>query len=93
MAVLDDISKELGVTKQNVNQILKRAMRKIYWKTQELNKEFTPLEVVFALSYMLNIQSNDFKRFFNDFPADIKRLVEEFCIENKLCIFKSEKYE
>lgn len=72
-----EIAAEINTTKQNVNQILKRAMRKIYFKTANMNKDWSPVDIIFGLSCFFNIKhEKDFKRFYYDFPSDIREIVK-----------------
>lgn len=87
---IQEIANDINTTKQNVNQILKRAMRKVYLKTKELNNEWSPLEILYGLSCLFNIkQEKDFKRFFSDFPKDIQnKVINSLSSKNKSNIFK-----
>jgi len=88
---IQEIANEINTTKQNVNQILKRAMRKIFWKAHEINKEWSPIEILYGLSRLFNIQQEkDFKRFYYDFPKDVRDFViKSLKIQDEKEIFKN----
>lgn len=74
-----EIAGEIGTTKQNVNQMLKRAMRKIYKNSKNLlGNEYSPFEVAVHISQMLKIKNEkDFQHFFWDFPEDVRKEIIE----------------
>lgn len=85
MMSLDDIAYELGTSKQNVSQILKRAMRKIYNNSKKvLDDCWNPLEGLYLCSLVCNINNNekDLRAFYNDFPDDIQAEIKEYCEKN-----------
>lgn len=88
---IQEIANDINTSKQNVNQILKRAMRKVFHKAWSLNKEWSPLEVLFGLSCFFNIkQESDFKRFYYDFPEDIKTIIKDSLkTKNEIEIFRN----
>jgi len=74
-----EIAEEIGTSKQNVNQMLKRGMRKIYNNTKNLlGKDHSPFETIVCLSQILGIKNQkDFSHFFFDFPEDVRSEVIE----------------
>lgn len=72
---IQTIADEIGTSKQNVNQMLKRGMRKMY-KTarKKFGAEETPFETAVTLAKMLKINKfKDLEHFFYDFPDDIRK--------------------
>lgn len=71
------------VTKQNVNQTLKRAMRKVYKKTRKvLGEDGSPFEAVVTLAKILGVKKEkDMQHFFHDFPKDVRKEVIESMID------------
>lgn len=73
-----EIERELGVTRQNVSQILKRGLRKVYQYVKKVNSDFTDFEVACYISQMMNVDKsqNEMIKFFKLFPSDIKKLIK-----------------
>lgn len=88
---IQEIASDINTTKQNVNQILKRAMRKVYYKAADLNKDWAPIDIIFGLSCFFNIKhEKDFQKFYYDFPSDIREIVKKSLnSKNENEIFKS----
>lgn len=73
---IQDISNETGTTRQNVSQLLKRGMRKVYQNLRMKNPDCSPFETVVDMSRMFSVVTpKDFQHFFHDFPKDIRREV------------------
>ena len=72
-----EISKELGVTRQAISQMLKRSLGKIYKETKKLDKEMSPFETAVMAVYILQIDTNDIGSFFKLFPPDIRTEIKE----------------
>lgn len=73
----EEIAKELEITRQSVSSVLKIAMKKVFLKTAQLDKEWTPFQVATVMSQMFKVsQAEDLKKFFNLFPSDIRSLIE-----------------
>ncbi len=78
-----EIERELGVTRQNVSQILKRGLRKIYYYVKRINPDYTDFEVACYISQMMNVDKsqNAMIKFFKLFPKDIKILIKKSGID------------
>lgn len=79
MKTIQEIAYEIGTSKQNVNQILKRAMRKLYNRTKKiLGESWNPFESVLWLAKIFEIdQEKDLHNLFQAFPDDIKKEIWE----------------
>jgi len=74
----EEIARHLGVTRQNVSNTLKRAMRKFYHKVSELDKSWSPFQIATVMVQMFGVTApNDIKKMFNLFPPDIRGKIEE----------------
>lgn len=71
-----EIARELGVTRQNVSNTLKRAMKKIYKALLKDNKDWTPLDAAVSMSLYLERGEEDMKSFFKLFPPDVRKEIE-----------------
>ncbi len=73
----EEIATALGVTRQNVSNVLKRAMKKVYFAVGDLDRSWSPFQVsaVMAQMFRITIQS-DMTKFFALFPPDIKEEIE-----------------
>jgi thiamine pyrophosphate-dependent acetolactate synthase large subunit-like protein len=72
------IAGDMQVTRQYVDQTLKRAMRKVYKGFKRLNPDSSPFEIVIIISKAFKIsQTKDFEKFFTDFPEDVRKEVME----------------
>ena len=78
-----EIAEELGVTRQAVSNVLKRAMTKFYNKTKELDRGWDAFEVSCAMMRMLGVANNteDIKKFYNLFPPAIRVEIEKNALE------------
>jgi len=73
----EEIAKALGVTRQNVSNVLKRAMKKVYFETGDLDPTWSPFQVVTVIAQMFKITNqSDISKFFALFPPDIKEEIE-----------------
>lgn len=71
---LEDIGKELGITRQGVNNTLRRGVKKMWKSLKELDIEASDLELLLMLGQglkMKNIQS-----FYAYLPSDAKKSIE-----------------
>ena len=77
LKTIQEIADEINTSKQNVNQMLKRGMRKIYQNARkQYGQDETPFETIITLSKMLKIKKvKDLQHFFYDFPDDVKKEV------------------
>jgi len=71
-----EIAKELGVTRNAVSQMLKRAIGKVYKEVRKLDKSFDAFEAVTAMSLMFNVDEEELSKFIRLFPPDIRKEIE-----------------
>lgn len=78
------ISIELGVTRQAVSNVLKRAMKKFYKEARKVDKTWGPFDCSCAMMRMLHVGGNEeeIKKFYNLFPPDIRKEIEADALEN-----------
>jgi hypothetical protein len=77
-----EIEKELGVTRQNVSQILKRALNKCYIHVKKMDGNMSPFEIANYMAQMFDIQkSDDLDKFFSLFPPKLKEIIKESALE------------
>lgn len=73
----EEIADKLGVTRQNVSNLLKRGMKKVYLATCKLDRSWTPFQVAAVITQMFNVTAQeDISKMFTLFPPTIKRLIE-----------------
>lgn len=79
-----EIAEELGITRQAVSNLLKRAMKKFYLKTSKLDNEWGPFEASCAMLKMLNVgnTAEEVKKFYLLFPKDIRDEIEADALKN-----------
>ena len=74
----EEIAKTLGVTRQNISNVLKRAMKKMYLGAKELDPSWSPFQVSVVVAQMLGVVAQeDVTKMFNLFPPDIKAEIEQ----------------
>ena len=80
----EEIAEALDYSRQNVSQLLKRALTKCYLYVSRTQKDMKPFEIVTLISKMLNIgegpeeiASAETKKFFKLFPPDIRRKIKQ----------------
>lgn len=82
------IADELGVTRQNIAQTVKRAMRKVYKHYKKLNPNLSPFEV--AANLMTELEIDITEKNFKCFPADIRNKIKlsalDYAAENNYFI-------
>jgi DNA-binding transcriptional regulator LsrR (DeoR family) len=90
-----EIANELGVTRQSVSNILKKAMKKIYIQARKMEPHSSPFEVSCSLLSLLNVghTSEEVKSFYNLFPVDIRNEIEKDALENHVSKTFREKIE
>lgn len=90
-----EIAKELGVTRQSVSNILKKAMKKVYLKAKEMEPLLSPFEISCTLLNILNVghTQEEVKSFYNLFPLDIRNEIEKDALENHVSKTFKEKFE
>ena len=78
------IAVELGVTRQAVSNILKRAMKKFYEQVTRMDSTWGPFDCSCAMMRMLKIDNNaeEIKKFYNLFPPDVRDEIEHDALEN-----------
>ncbi len=73
----EEIAKSLGVTRQNVSNLLKRAMKKVYYEVSKLDESWSPFQIATVITQMFNVTNQeDITKMFNLFPPDIKQCIE-----------------
>ena len=82
------------ITRQNVSQSLKTAMKKFYSRVSKRDRTLTPFKVAITMMEMLShasghITDNDATAFFKLFPPYIRDIIEKDAIE----IFSQEQEE
>ncbi len=78
------IAAELGITRQAVSNILKKAMRKFYNQVKNVDTTWGPFERSCAMMRMLGVDhvEEEIKKFYNLFPMDIRNEIEKDALEN-----------
>lgn len=77
-----EIALILGQTRQNISQLLKRALDRFYLSVSKRQRDMTPFEIAILLLKMFNISSEDtnpseIENFFKLFSGNIRRKIEE----------------
>lgn len=73
MKSLDSIARELHITKQAVNQALKRGLSKIWSNVGKLYPELNAFDRVQMIAHLCNITcGDDWPHFFYSFPTEIR---------------------
>jgi predicted transcriptional regulator len=90
-----EIARELGITRQAVSNILKRAMMKFYNETKKIDSNWGPFDVSCAMMRMLLVSHNadDIKKFYNLFPPSIRDMIEKDALENHVSDNFRKKYK
>uniref|UniRef100_A0A6M3JWI6 Putative sigma-70 region domain containing protein n=1 Tax=viral metagenome TaxID=1070528 RepID=A0A6M3JWI6_9ZZZZ len=70
-----EIAKELGVTRQAVSNILKRALKKFFIEVSRLEPEYDAFEVATTMAMMFNAEG-EIDKFYKLFPPDIRKKIE-----------------
>lgn len=78
------IAIKLGITRQAVSNILKRAMKKYYEQTKKMDPEWGPFDCSCAMMRMLGVANNaeEIKKFYNLFPPDVRDEIEQDALQN-----------
>ena len=81
-----EISETLGITRQAVSNILKRAMKKFYLQVKRIDPEWGPFERSCAMMRMLKVENNEeeIKKFYMLFPPSIRKEIELDALENHI---------
>lgn len=68
-----DIARVLNISPSAVSQSLKRSIKKIFDYIKKRNKELTTIEIICYMALMFDLKcQNEYIKFFNLFPNDIK---------------------
>lgn len=79
-----DIARELGVSRQSVSNLLRKAMKKVYKRTKWLYPEYSPFEVALFLMKIFNItDSDDVAKYFKLFNAEIRKEIKTDVINSR----------
>ena len=80
----EEIAGALDYSRQNVSQLLKRALGKCYSRLTVTQKDMTPFEIAALMSRMFNVGVNpeeeneaEVRKFFKLFPANIRRKIKQ----------------
>lgn len=89
-----EIAEQLGMSRQSVSNILKRAMRKFYIQARKFDKTWGPFETSCAMMRMLRIDNNEeeIKKFYMLFPPDVRNEIEKDALENHVSKKLQRKY-
>lgn len=81
-----EISEKLGITRQAVSNILKRAMKKFYNQVKKIDPEWGPFERSCAMMRMLGVDQSmeEVKKFYMLFPPTIRKEIELDALENHI---------
>ncbi|MFA5397369.1 MAG: helix-turn-helix domain-containing protein [Methanogenium sp.] len=72
-----DVARELGISRQAVSHLLRRAMKKVYKKTKRLYPEYSPFEVALFLMKIFDItDTDDVVKYFKLFDPEIRREIK-----------------
>ncbi len=79
-----EIATELGITRQSVSNVLKRAMKKFFIATQKLEPDESAFQISCSMLRMLEVDnsSSAVKKFYMLFPVDIRNEIEKDALEN-----------
>jgi DNA-binding transcriptional regulator LsrR (DeoR family) len=68
------IAHDLGITRQAVSQMIKRALNKCYSKVSKMNRDMSPFKRTCLLMSIFNIvDDEEAKKFIKLFPQNIRR--------------------
>ena len=72
-----EIAEELGITRQDVSQLLKRALIKVYDNVRRLEPSLKPFETCVLMLEILNVDqtTEELKKFFRLLPHDLKETI------------------
>ena len=78
----EEIADALNYSRQNISQLLKRALGKFYFKISQQQKDMSPFEIAVLMSRMLNVSSDEtgeseIKKFFKLFPVNIRSKIKK----------------
>ncbi len=72
-----EIAAELGITRQDVSQLLKRALVKVYDNVKRLEPQSKPFEVCSLMCEILNVDQTpeELRKFFRLLPRHLKETI------------------
>jgi len=72
-----EIARELHITRQDVSQILKRGLNKVFKTLSSKSPDLSPFEILVDMSLMLDVEQSEEElgKFFRLFPEDTKTLI------------------
>lgn len=78
----EEIAEALNYSRQNISQLLKRALGKFYFKISQQQKDMSPFEIAVLMSNMLKVSGDDIseselKKFFKLFPVNIRSKIKK----------------
>ena len=90
-----EIAISMGITRQAVSNILKRAMKKFFLEVKKMDKEWGAFDTSCAMMKMLGVDNNvnDIKKFYMLFPPDIRKEIEDDALENHCSVKTKENYK
>ena len=79
-----EIAEALGITRQAVSNILKRAMKKFYDQVAIMDTQWGPFDRSCAMMRMLGVDNNieEIKKFYMLFPPEIRDEIEADALAN-----------
>lgn len=88
-----EIAESLGITRQAVSNILKRAMKKFYDQVAIMDTEWGPFDRSCAMMRMLNVDNNieEIKKFYMLFPPDVRDEIEADALANHCSKYMRDK--
>jgi hypothetical protein len=82
----EQISKELGITRQAVSQSIKRGMEKCYTAVAEMSQDKSPFQIAGHLMAMFNVnEEEEIKKFIKLFPLRLRRIIIKDAINYAKC--------
>ncbi len=74
-----EIEEELIVSRQNVSQITKRALRKVFFQIKRLDMSLSPFETACYIADMFGVKQTEkeLSKFFGLFPNALKNLIKK----------------
>jgi DNA-directed RNA polymerase specialized sigma subunit len=74
-----EIARDLQITRQDVSQILKRGMGKVYRSLEKRPGDQDPFDIMVEMSLMFEVEQTpeEISKFFRLYPEDLKTKIEE----------------
>ena len=78
-----EIARELHITRQDVSQILKRGLGKVFWSVKAQNPDQSDFDNLVEIALMLEVEQSDeeLSKLYRLFPEDIKALILKSALE------------